>query len=67
MGARVGVFIDINEYNYLLYRCTPHPELSDQLGSDNLSGLVKITFLSKVMFVLSSYHSPTFHETIVAN
>jgi hypothetical protein len=45
----------------------PHPELSDQLGAENLSRLVKITFLLKVPFVLSSYRSPTFHEPIVAN
>jgi hypothetical protein len=45
----------------------PRHELSDQLGAENLSGLLKITFLPKVPFVLSSYHSPAFHETIVAN
>jgi hypothetical protein len=42
-------------------------ELSDQLGAKNLPRLVKITFLSEVTFVLSSYRSPTFHEPIVAN
>jgi hypothetical protein len=44
----------------------PHHEVSDQLRAEDLLGLVKITFLPKVLFVLSSYYSPTFHETIVA-
>jgi hypothetical protein len=45
----------------------PCPELSDQLGAENLLRLIKITFLPEVSFVLSSYHPPTFHEPIVAN
>ncbi len=44
-----------------------HPKLSDQLGAENLLGLVKITFLPKVTFLLSSYHSLTFHENNVGN
>jgi hypothetical protein len=41
--------------DYLLTRHMPCHELSDQLGAENLLGLVKITFLPKVPFVLSSY------------
>jgi hypothetical protein len=45
----------------------PCPELSDQLGAENLPRLVKITFLPEATFLLSSYHSPTFHEPILVN
>jgi hypothetical protein len=45
----------------------PRHELSDQLGAENLSRLVKITVLLEVTYMLSSYPSPTFHEPILAN
>jgi hypothetical protein len=54
-------------FDCLLPYSPPHPELGEQLGAEHFPGLVKISFLPEVLFVLYSHCSPAFHETICAN
>jgi hypothetical protein len=37
------------------------------LGAENFPAIVKTSFLPEVLFVLRSYHFPTFVEPILAN